>query len=163
MKKLKPQKRRILRNGIPLDDEENKKFLRFVEGRGYVKKIDQFISKSGLYLRGRCDGPNRSGTEPCGYVFISRDSFKKGHAPIMFLDPMPNETPLKISYRRWSDILPFSKHDWDNLDGPDRLQKNMRIIELNSDKKLRRAIMLAKMARRTFEKSFDLTANLLKP
>jgi len=162
MKKLEPPKRRVLKNGIPLNDCENARFLRFVKSRGLERVIETFIAKTGLYLRGRWDGPARSGTDPCGYVFISEDSFDKGHAPIMFFDPMPSPSPLKISFRSWKSVLPFDESEWDNLDGGDRLQKKMRIIELTSDKKLARAIKLSKIARQTFEELFDLTVNLLK-
>lgn len=160
MRKLKPPKRRMLKDGIPLNDFENERFLRFVKSKGFDQMVSTFIVQTGLYLRGRWDGPKRSGTEPCGYVFISIESFEYGHAPILFFDPMPNTQPLNISFRPWKEILPFSKREWDNLDGGDRLQKKMRILELTSDGKFRRAIALGKKTRQTFEESFDLSIDL---
>ena len=160
MKKPKPPKRRILKDGIPLNDSENERFLRFMTAKGFDQFLGKFMKKTGLYLRGRCDGPKRSGTDPCGYVFISKESFGNGHASILFFDPMPNNTPLNISFRPWKDILPFSKKEWEDLDGDDRMQKKMRILELTSESKLQRAIALAKKARKTFEESFYLSAKL---
>jgi hypothetical protein len=162
MKKLIPPRRQIRKNGIPLDDEGNKQFVGFLRTKGFEHTITEFLTKTGLYLRGRCSGRAKKVTDPCGYVFISRDSFEKGHRAMAFFDPAPNGTPLKLSFRRWNGHLPFNAKEWKSLDGEDRLQKGMRVIELTSDQKLVRAIVLAEKARDTFADVFDLSADRLK-
>lgn len=157
---LRPPKRRILRDGIPLNETENARFWSFAKEIEIDGIIETFLSHSGLYLRGRCDGPHRSGTEPCGYVFISECSFDNGHAPLLYFDPFPRGRPLKISFRKWKGILPFSENDWSNLDGPDRLQRGMRVLKLDSMDKEERGVSLAIKARRTFSNVFDLSISL---
>lgn len=161
MNKQKPPKRRVLKKGIPLDDSENRRFVRDVETRGFTKKVETFISKTGLYLRGRHDGPLRTGAVPCGYVFISEDSFDKGHDALLFLDPRPQNTPLKASFRRWYGVLPFEAQEWNKL-SVDRAQKNMKAMDLVTEDDLRFAMKLADAARVTFSQEFDLTVNLTR-
>lgn len=158
--KPKPSKRRRITTGIPLNNEENLRFWNYINQRGFAHIIEDFLQETRLYLRGRCDGPNRSGTDPCGYVFISKDSFIKNHAPLLFFDPEPKKHPLKISFRKWKRVLPFSETEWKNLDDEDRLHEEMRIINLTSIKKIEKAISLAKMASEKFGECFDLSMKL---
>lgn len=160
--KIKPSKRRIRKNGIPLNENEHKRFIQFSKRNNCFESIQYFIKNTGLYLRGRCDGPSRSGTQPCGYVFISQDSFEKGHDSLLFFDPILNNKPLNISFRKWKGSLPFSTEEWKSLDGIDHMQKNMRIIYLTPKIKLERAVLLSKLAKENFSNEFDLSIDLIK-
>lgn len=159
MTKPAPPKRTIRKKGIPLDDRENARFLTFVRTHGQLGPVERFLEETGLYLRGRHDGPNRSGTEPCGYVFVSQESFDLGHRAILFFDPMPLNTPLNVSFYRWKSRLPFDAATWNRLQR-DRLQENMRVLDLSPEANMREAIRLARLARETFSEGFDLTALL---
>ncbi len=166
MIKMKPPKRRIQKNGIPLSDAENERFLNLLKERGLSEPVRKLLEETSLYVRGRIDGPLRTGTEPCGYVFISKGSFDLGHSAILHIDPNPPHTLLEVSFRRWKGILPFDAVNWDSL-RIDRAQKNMRslaISQLNQNalgSQLQKAISLATTARDTFSEFFDLSIDLL--
>ncbi len=131
-----------------------------VAQKGFEPSISRFLTRTGFYLRGRCDGPNRTGTDPCGYIFASEDSFDKGHDALIYFDPMPHNTPLKLSFRLWKGVLPFDREKWQALDGQDRLQKNMRVLELTSQMKIEQAIDLATQTLITFHQHFDFSIDL---
>lgn len=157
--KPKPPKRRIKSGGIQLTVSENNRFLTYASSIGIRYIVDKFLAGTGLYLRGRCDGPNRSGTLPCGYVFLSADSFKKGHSAVLCFDPNPRDRTVNVLFRRWSGVLPFREADWKKISS-DRLQKRMRFIDISSVAKLTKSVSLAKTAVCVFTSSFDITADL---
>ena len=160
MAKPAPPKRTIRKKGIPLDDRENARFLAFVKAHGQLGLVERFLQEAGLYLRGRHDGPKRTGTEPCGYVFLTQESFERGHEAMLFFDPMPLDSPLNVSFRQWKNQLPFDAATWTRL-RPDRAQPNMRVLDLTPEVNMREAIRLARLARDAFSDSFDLTAQLV--
>ena len=156
MKLKKPPKR--IKKTIHLNGNENKRFIKVVQDMGYLTLIERFLESTGMYLRGRYDGDTGTKTEPCGYIFLDKLSFEKFHRQIAYFDPFPERDPLKLSFRRWNKILPFTENIWNNrLDDDDKCQRNMRVKFINNNTDLDEAIELATMARETFSNIFDLS------
>lgn len=153
-----PPRRIVRARAIPLDEAEHARFLQYLNRDGLTEFVMRFTQNSGLFLRGRLDGPDRSGTTPCGYCFVSEDSFNRLHMPVCFVDPAPRGRPPRVSFRRWKGVLPFPQHEWDRLEC-DRLQVNM-VTEGLGEASFAHAVDLARQAQRTFSQAFNLTVDL---
>jgi hypothetical protein len=157
-KKRKPPKRIEKKDGIPLNESENKRYWSFLDEVELSDVVRRYEKQAGVYIRGRRDGKRRSGAEPCGYVFVDKGSFDLCHRPIAFVDAHPMERPVRVSFRAWNGFLPFHAKDWRGLD-PDRMQKKMRTVNLVPSGSFRRAVTLTRTAKRLLIAEFDLTVD----
>jgi hypothetical protein len=157
--KLRPPKRRISKiKEIPLNAEENSRFLNYV-GYGQAREFfEEFRFETGLYLRGRFNGKRQTTTPPCGYIFISKDSFDKLHESIIHFDLIGQKPILKICFRKWLKIMPFNIIEWDAMN--EEKGHDMRSFQIESKADLQKAIGLALDVRDTFSERFELNIDL---
>lgn len=158
MTRAEPPKRRIRKDGIPLNADEHKRFVEQLRELKIESSVLALEAKSGLYLRGRRDGPKRTGARPCGYLFWSEASFDSCHAPVAHI-VFPHEKRPSIVFRTWKKgVFPFSRATWDRL-AKDPRHKQWKTIDLVPTAEFNRALDLARTAAETFAEKFDLTVD----
>jgi hypothetical protein len=140
---------------LRLDPSENERFLTLLREQGVEALVLGFVKSSDLYLRGRIDGPNRTGARPCGYLFLSEESFDLCHEAVAHINVPPSVRPTTVTYRKWHKVLPFAATEWESLSEDDR-QVTMRAIELVPAQNYDRAVQFARSAKKTFGLEFNI-------
>jgi hypothetical protein len=161
-----PPCRRIKRNGICLTENQNSAFRRYARALAFDRLsfgelIDEFVKQTALCLKGRTDKDGRAkrpqGTSPCGYVFISDESFLRGHEALLHFDPKPRSMTLRVVFRMWDGVIPCSQSEWDSLKKIGKENRDWRFCELTGEEgQLQRVVELAMGAKQKFEEAFDL-------